>query len=74
MEHVEKQRFLQRLGAWLMRLRKAKGIGQDKLTEQAGLARGTISRIENGAADPRASTLHKISGALRVPLVKLFQW
>ena len=67
MKGTEKDRFLRRLGEWLQRLRRARGLGQDRLTEVAGVASGTVSKIENGTVDPRATTLVKLARALDVP-------
>lgn len=59
------------MGAWVLKLRKSKGIGQDRLTSEAGLAKGTVSKIEGGDVDPKASTLVKLANALDVPPSKM---
>ncbi len=63
---LNKNEFLRRLGTWIAKLRKLRGLGQDKLTEEAGLARGTLSKIENGIVDPRATTIVKVAHALEI--------
>ncbi len=73
MKTTEKKTFLRRFGAWLQELRRARGLAQDKLTEEAGLSRGTVSKLESGTVDPRATTLVSLSRALRVPLPKLLE-
>ncbi len=73
MKPFDKEIFLRRLGAGISKLRKARGMGQDQLTQSAGLSRGAISRIENGLVDPQATTLAKVAGALEIPISKLFE-
>jgi len=45
-------------------LRAKHGLTQSKLAELAGVSQAYIAKIESGAADPRLSTLEKISRAL----------
>jgi DNA-binding XRE family transcriptional regulator len=45
---------------------------QDKLAEITGLARITISRIENESCDPDLITAAKISAAFDAPIEKVF--
>jgi len=73
MKSFDKKQFLRRLGARLSALRKSRGVGQDRLTEAAGLAKGTVSRIENGAVDPRVTTLLKLAHGLEVAPPKLLE-
>jgi transcriptional regulator with XRE-family HTH domain len=72
MEKPEKISFLRQLGAHISKLRKAKGVGQDKLTEKAGLAKGMVSKIESGSVDPRTTTLVRLARGLGVPFVRFF--
>lgn len=67
MKGFKKTDFLGRLGRWVLKLRKLRGFGQDELTREAGLSKGTVSKIENGVVDPRATTLVKLAHALEVP-------
>lgn len=46
------------------RLRKLKGLTQVELAELAGVSAYTITEIETGHREPRASTLRKLAGAL----------
>lgn len=66
MKPFEKPEFLRRFGAWLLKLRKNKGLGQDQLTQKAGLARGTVSKIESGTVDPKVTTIARLAGALDI--------
>lgn len=54
-------------------IRKKKGISQWKLAEMSGIARATISQLENGKEiDVRISTLIALSRALNCAPSKLF--
>ena len=44
----DKRSLLRRLGAQIAKVRARKGYSQDRLYLEAGLARGTMSKIENG--------------------------
>lgn len=70
-EEFNKKVFLKHLAAHVAKVRKSKGYSQDRLTLESGLARGTVSRIENAQADPQASTLARIAQTIGVPLSKL---
>jgi len=70
-EDFDKDDFLERLGAHIGKIRKSKGYSQDKTCLEAGLARGTLSKIENGLVEPKISTLALIAITIGVPLRKL---
>lgn len=67
MKFFIKEEFLKKLGNWIAKLRKARGLAQDKLGEEAGLSRGVVSRIENGQVDPQTTTLVKLAHVMDVP-------
>lgn len=46
------------------------GLSQAKLAELAGVTQAYIAKIEAGVADPRVSTMERISKALERPAVK----
>jgi len=50
----------------LKRLREDKVLSQRELARMAGLAYGTVWRIENGHPEARTSTIRKIAGVLGV--------
>jgi len=55
-------------------IRKKKGISQWKLAEMSGIARATISKLENGKEiDVRISTLIALSRALNCAPSKFFK-
>ena len=60
------------IGTRLRSLREEKGLSQGDIEKSTGLLRCYISRIENGHTIPSLETLERFSGALDVPLYKLF--
>ena len=70
-EEFQKDAFLCRLGTHIAKVRSSKGYSQDRLTLESGLARGTVSKVENALVDPKASTLAKMAQTIGVPLSKL---
>jgi transcriptional regulator with XRE-family HTH domain len=56
-------------GAAIKALRKAYGIRQDALAEQAGISASYLSRVENGFEVPELNvTTHKLAKGLGVPI------
>lgn len=70
-EEFEKEDFLERLGAHISKVRRSKGYSQDRVCLEAGFARGTLSKIENGKVEPKITTLALIAITIEVPLSKL---
>lgn len=68
-----KQEFLEKLGAHIARLRRSRGYSQDRVCLEAGFARGTLSRIEAGLVDPKASTLARIADTVGIPRKKFLE-
>jgi len=60
------------IGTRLRLLREEKGLSQGDIEKGTGLLRCYISRIENGHTIPSLETLERLSGALDIPLYKLF--
>ncbi len=52
--------------AKLKRLREEQVLSQRELARMAGLAQGTVWRLENGFKEARPLTIRKIAGALGV--------
>ena len=59
------------LAVTLQKLRRNKGLSGAGLAELSGVSRAMISRIENGDAQPTASLLGRLSGALGITLSEL---
>lgn len=70
-EDFNTREFLMKFGDRLAKLRLSKGYSQDRVCLEAGLARGTLSKIEAGKVDPKLTTLARIAETLGVPLKKL---
>ena len=62
-----------KLGEKLKLLRKEKEFTLDKLAELSGIAKATLSRIENGVTSGNLNTHLKICEALRVNLGSLYK-
>ncbi len=65
--NFNEKRFLKELGARIASIRSSKGYSQDRLCLEAGFARGTLSKIESGKINPKASTLARIARTIGVP-------
>jgi len=58
----------------IRRIRKEKGISQDRLSKEADLALNTVVKIETGESpNPTVETLQKIAKALGVSISDLFK-
>ena len=66
--------LLNDFGTRLKELRETNKISQGKLSENTGIVREQISRIENGNINPTLETLYKISEALNMSLSELLDF
>jgi transcriptional regulator with XRE-family HTH domain len=53
-------------------LRARRGLSLGQLAARAEMSKGTLSKLETGAANPTLDTLSTLAGALAVPLHELF--
>jgi len=60
------------LGARVRELRKARGWTLEQAAVQAGLARSTLSKIENGQMSPTYDALKKLADGLAISIPQLF--
>jgi len=60
------------LGARVRDLRKARGWTLEQAARQAGLARSTLSKIENGQMSPTYEALKKLALGLEISVPQLF--
>ena len=60
------------LGQRVRELRKARGWTLERAARQAGLARSTLSKIENGQMSPTYAALKKLALGLRISVPQLF--
>jgi len=61
-----------RLGKNLRRLRRAKGLGQEKFALEFGIDRTYVSGIERGVRNPTVTVVQRLADALEVPIAELF--
>ncbi|MDB2369199.1 XRE family transcriptional regulator [Octadecabacter sp.] len=60
------------LGVRVRELRKAQGWTLEQAAKQAGLARSTLSKIENGQMSPTYDALKKLAVGLQISVPQLF--
>src|SRR6056297_3204241 len=60
------------LGVRVRELRKARGWTLEQAAKQAGLARSTLSKIENGQMSPTYDALKKLALGLEISVPQLF--
>ncbi|WP_240484666.1 helix-turn-helix domain-containing protein [Brevundimonas nasdae] len=65
-------RWEDRVGTNVRRLRKAKGLSQEALAHEAGMAMRYLAGIERGEENPSLAILVKLSGALGISPADLF--
>jgi len=66
--------LLETFGNRLKLVRENQGISQAKLSENTGVVREQISRIENGQINPTLETIYRLSSALHTPLKELLDF
>lgn len=62
------------IGANLRRVRKARGLSQEKAGELVGLSRSTMGYYEQGRRNPSLQSLHKMAVAYDVDLSEFFRF
>lgn len=60
------------VGRNLRRLRLDRGLSQEALAHDAGMAPSFLSQIENGKRSVTITKLQEIATALRVPIIEFF--
>ncbi|WP_319823664.1 XRE family transcriptional regulator [Thalassovita sp.] len=60
------------LASRVRELRKARGMTLEQAAQQAGLARSTLSKIENGQMSPTYEALKKLATGLEISVPQLF--
>ncbi len=72
--NVKDKEFLKAFGIHLKKLREAKGISQESLSYDAGMAQNQVGLIENGKINTSISTLYALSKALEVSYKELLNF
>ena len=70
MEMNEREKL--QVGRRVREIREERGLALRALAEQCGLSINAISRIEHDESSPTVSSLHRLAGALRVPITSFF--
>ncbi len=60
------------VGRRIREIREQRGLALRALAEQCGLSINAISRIERDESSPTVSSLHRLAGALGVPITSFF--
>lgn len=66
-------RWEDRVGANVRRFRKAKGLSQEALAHEAGMAMRYLAGIERGEENPSLAFMVKLADALGVQPARLFE-
>jgi transcriptional regulator with XRE-family HTH domain len=61
-------------GSNVIKLRKAKGMTQEQLADEAGIERSYMGAIERGERNPTLHKVYQIYKALKVSLLDLFKF
>src|SRR5665647_723210 len=56
------------LGAFIMTVRRARGLSQDELAERLGVSRVWIGQVERGKASPRLDLIRRALNELEITL------
>lgn len=73
MKAKTEQQFIESLGKRIAKIRKEKGLTQEKLAAEADLDRVAIAYIETGKRKPKVSSIYKISAAMNIDPAYLFR-
>ena len=65
---------LNRFGRHLAALRRAKGVSQERLALESGLARSYLSGIERGLRNVSLVNICVLAGALQLPPARLLEF
>lgn len=74
MRQIRNTKFLEAFGTNLKKMRKEKGITQEKLAFSIGVEISQISRIERGLLNTSLSTAEAIAVSLDIPIKELFNF
>ncbi len=70
---MTKEKLLKALGKKVKALREAKGLSQYALSDESGIARSQIVRLENGELNCTIATLLQVAQALEVEVKELVE-
>jgi transcriptional regulator with XRE-family HTH domain len=61
------------MGLNIRKLRKAKGLTQEKLAEMAGISYKYLGEIERGETNPSIDTIFRIAQGLNIPVEQIIR-
>ena len=61
-----------RISENLRRIRKARGMSLDTMSERTGVSKSMLGQIERGESNPTVSTIEKIAEGLKISFDELF--
>jgi transcriptional regulator with XRE-family HTH domain len=67
-------KFLKKFGAHLRKIRKGKGISQEKLGNELNFSQSHIASIESGKVNTSISHIAAFARALQIPITSLFEF
>ena len=70
---MDKKTLQKIIGERIRLLREEKGLSQQALASMCDFEKSNMSRLEAGNTNPTIYTLHKISTALDISLIELFE-
>ena len=70
---MDKKTLQKIIGERIRLLREEKGLSQQVLASMCDFEKSNMSRLEAGNTNPTIYTLHKISTALDISLIELFE-
>lgn len=73
MKAKSEEQFLSNLGKRLAAVRKARGMTQQKLAEEAELDRVAVAYIETGKRKPKVTSMYRMAVALHIDIDELFK-
>ena len=71
---IKDEEYLQAFGSHLRKIRKSKGLSQEKLAYKADLSLSQIGRIERGEINPTICTIKVIAEALEVKITIMYDF
>jgi len=71
--NTKDEKYLQKLGARIKKLRETKGIDQKSFAFDCEIGRTQLYMIENGKTNPRLLTLKKISDGFEMSVSELLE-
>jgi len=73
MHQADRDAYSVHVGHRLRQLREEAGISMRALAQLSGLSANALSMIERGLSSPSVSTLNKLAGALKMPIISFFR-